>query len=248
MRKNKLTQAVFLGSVGILVLGMMRSETSQAQSNWQRQQQQQQQQQQRQYEMQRQQQQAQQRQQMQDQQRQQMQAQQRQQMQQQQRQQMQQQQQAQQRQMMQQQATEQQRRQMQQRGVGQPTAPVGSNGLSRVERPLTSQEIYRGFTGKQTADGRALIKYKDRILAVPASRVSSLLPQTASNASPQRTAPPMLGQGGQRDRRIEGIVQANSSPPRASASGVSDIRANHQAAGIQARISEARAARIRKAD
>jgi hypothetical protein len=48
---------------------------------------------------------------------------------------------------------------------------VYANGVARLTRPLTAAEIRRGFTGKLTADGRALVKFQNRVFAVPAARV-----------------------------------------------------------------------------
>lgn len=214
---TSLRRAIFALCLGALACIVIPSGPLLAQSNWQQQQQRQQEMQRQQQEQQRQQQQAQQRQQMQDQQRQQMQAQQRQQMQDQQRQQMQaqqrqlmqQQQQAQQRQQMQtqqqnqqrqiqqqQQTAEQQRRQLQQQGklgtvqpgTNKPTGMVISGGVAKMNRPLTPGEIQRGFTGKVTADGRALIKFQNRILTVPASRVSGLSARLATQQTQQRAS------------------------------------------------------------
>lgn len=68
--------------------------------------------------------------------------------------------------------------------ANKPTGPmVFSNGVARLTRPLTPAEISRGFTGKVTPNGRALIKFQGRIFAVPASRVSGL---TAKLAAQQR--------------------------------------------------------------
>jgi hypothetical protein len=48
---------------------------------------------------------------------------------------------------------------------------VYSNGVTKSTRPLTPRDIRRGFTGKVTQDGRALVKINGRVLAVPADRV-----------------------------------------------------------------------------
>lgn len=142
----------------------------------------------------------QQRRQLQDQQRQQMQDQQRRQLQDQQRQQMQSQQQAQQRQQIQnqqkqqiqQQTAEQQRQQMQRQGMlgkdGKPTGVTASGGMPKMARPLTPGEIQRGFTGRTTADGRALIKFQGRIFTVPTSRVSGLSARLARDNAKSETA------------------------------------------------------------
>jgi hypothetical protein len=61
------------------------------------------------------------------------------------------------------------------RGTGTPLAgnrAVLPNG--RLTRPLTAGEIQRGFTGRVTPDGRALIKVQNRVFTVPASRIAGL--------------------------------------------------------------------------
>lgn len=127
----------------------------------------------------------------------QMQAQQRQQMQSQQRQQMQQQQQSQQRQQMQAQQQQQNQQRQQQQARAQGTLQPGTNksngmvvsgGVAKMNRPLTPGEIQRGFTGKVTSDGKALIKYQGRIFTVPASRVSGLSARLAANQNQKAQA------------------------------------------------------------
>ena len=53
---------------------------------------------------------------------------------------------------------------------GKQTGVVVAGGMPKMARPLTPGEIQRGFTGRTTADGRALIKFQNRIFAVPAMR------------------------------------------------------------------------------
>ena len=48
---------------------------------------------------------------------------------------------------------------------------VFSNGDAKLTRPLTPAEMKRGFTGKVTEDGRALVKFQNRVFAVPAARL-----------------------------------------------------------------------------
>lgn len=172
--------------------------SAQSNSDWLRRQQQQQQQMRQQQELQRQQQLQQQRQQMQQQMRQQQQQQMREQMQQQQRQQMQQQ--------LRQQQQTQQRRQISessiragsQRRVGRAAAGVDasivskrsdrvlySNGVAKLMRPPTSGEMRRGFTGKVTQDGRALVKINGRVFAVPAARIGVKVNRSPSMGRPQ---------------------------------------------------------------
>jgi len=57
---------------------------------------------------------------------------------------------------------------------------VFSNGVAKLTRPLTSAEMKRGFTGKVTEDGRALVKFQNRIFTVPASRVG-INPRVSEN-------------------------------------------------------------------
>lgn len=46
--------------------------------------------------------------------------------------------------------------------------------IKEAARQPTPGEIQKGFTGRTTGDGRALVKFKNRILVVPASRISGL--------------------------------------------------------------------------
>lgn len=64
---------------------------------------------------------------------------------------------------------------------------VISSGIPKMARPLTAGEIQRGFTGRVTTDGRALIKFQGRIFTVPASRVSGLSAKLASQRQQQAT-------------------------------------------------------------
>lgn len=169
---------------------------AQSSGDWYRRQQQQQQMRQQQQEQQRRQQQL-------EQQRQQQRQQMREQMQQQQRQQMREQMQQQQRQQMQQQQRQQQmqqRRQLPQASTGggvqrragradgyasivnrRNDRIVYSNGVVKLARPLTAVEMRRGFTGKVTQDGRALVKFNGRVFAVPAAR-AGIRPNRSRNA------------------------------------------------------------------
>ncbi|WP_173052651.1 hypothetical protein [Candidatus Nitrotoga sp. AM1P] len=62
---------------------------------------------------------------------------------------------------------------------------VISGGVPKMVRPLTAGEIQRGFTGRVTTDGRALIKFQGRIFTVPASRVSGLSARLARQRQQQ---------------------------------------------------------------
>ncbi len=188
---NKIPYKLILLFLVVVAMGSAVVSVSAQRNNdwWRRQQQQQQIQQQRQLEQQRQQQ----RQQMQQQMREQM----RQQMQQQMRQQMQQQMQQQMRQQMQQQ----QRKQLggtslRANSQGPSAAVVSkrsdqvlySNGVAKLTRPLTPGEMRRGFTGRVTQDGRALVNVNGRVLAVPAARVGIKLRNARAAQSTQWTA------------------------------------------------------------
>lgn len=70
-----------------------------------------------------------------------------------------------------------------------------SNGVAKLNRPPTPAEAKRGFTGKVTADGKALVKFQGRVFAVPAARVGIKVPRTetssaalATSWSPQKQA------------------------------------------------------------
>lgn len=52
-----------------------------------------------------------------------------------------------------------------------PGTTFTSNGIGKPVRPPTAAEAKRGFTGRVTDDGRALVKFQGRIYAVPASRI-----------------------------------------------------------------------------
>lgn len=139
---------------------------------------------------------------------------------------------------------------------------VFSNGIAKLTRPLTPGEAKRGFTGKLTGDGRALVKFQGRVFAVPAARVGIKVPKTetsgaalATSWSPQKQASisgaiqklATGGEGGGSGGKPPGSAPCD---PRKSLS----CNFNTQAAkpgvaitalspGIQARIDEAQAAK-----
>jgi len=55
-----------------------------------------------------------------------------------------------------------------------------STQVVKAPRSPTPSDIQKGFTGKVTADGRALVRLQNQILAVPASRVSGLSAKLAA--------------------------------------------------------------------
>lgn len=100
-----------------------------------------------------------------------------------------QQQQAQQRQQQQRQAQQQaqqrqlqlQQQQTQQRQQQRQTQQQQRQQIIKATRNPTPGEIQKGFTGRVTADGRALVKFQNRILTVPASRISGLSAKLAND-------------------------------------------------------------------
>lgn len=58
-----------------------------------------------------------------------------------------------------------------------------ASGAIRVSRQPSAAEIRRGFTGKVTADGKALVRFQGRIYAVPASRLGIRVRQASAENS-----------------------------------------------------------------
>lgn len=65
---------------------------------------------------------------------------------------------------------------------------VFSNGVAKLTRPLTPAEMKRGFTGKVTEDGRALVKFQNRIFAVPATRLGITPRETSTSPAALATS------------------------------------------------------------
>lgn len=80
-------------------------------------------------------------------------------------------------------------------GIATPNRPTDrvmfSNGVAKLTRPLTAAEMKRGYTGKQTEDGRALVKFQGRVFAVPASRLG-IQPRAANDNSTASSRPSSL--------------------------------------------------------
>lgn len=86
---------------------------------------------------------------------------------------------------------------------------MSSGGIAKLTRPLTPAEAKKGFTGKVTADGRALVRFQGRVFAVPASTISGLVKPKPANqtvATSRFTAP----QRQQLNTRIAAIVAGKS--------------------------------------
>lgn len=116
---------------------------------------------------------------------------------------------------------------------------VFSNGVAKLTRPLTTAEMKRGFTGKVTDDGRALVKFQNRVFAVPAARIGITPRNTSTSQAALATS-----WSPQKQSAINADIQklaAGASPaPRAAAKGDPVKVASME---TQSRIDAARAAR-----
>lgn len=78
------------------------------------------------------------------------------------------------------------------RGAGARSAAAA--GVVRLTRPPTPAEMRRGFTGRVTPDGRALVRFNGRVYAVPAARAGIRLnnlraaPQSSRWSASKRAA------------------------------------------------------------
>ncbi len=59
---------------------------------------------------------------------------------------------------------------------------VSSGGVAKLTRPMTPGDIKKGFTGRVTADGRALVKFQGRVFAVPAAVISGLVKKPSAQS------------------------------------------------------------------
>lgn len=135
-----------------------------------------------------------------------------------------------------------------------------SNGVAKLNRQPTPGEAKRGFTGKVTADGKALVKFQGRIYSVPASRIGVRAPQAATSQAalatrwtPQKQASisgeiQKLALGGA--GKLSGGGSGGSCDPKKSLSCNFHIQASKpgevvkvSSPDIQARIDKARTAR-----
>lgn len=82
-----------------------------------------------------------------------------------------------------QQLEQQQKRQAEQTRRQQPVQQQAQQRqqIMKAPRNPTPGEIQKGFTGRVTADGRALVKFQNRILTVPAARISGLSAKLAND-------------------------------------------------------------------
>lgn len=82
-----------------------------------------------------------------------------------------------------QQLEQQQKRQAEQARRQQPAQQQAQQRqqIMKAPRNPTPGEIQKGFTGRVTADGRALVKFQNRILTVPAARISGLSAKLAND-------------------------------------------------------------------
>jgi len=116
---------------------------------------------------------------------------------------------------------------------------VFSNGDAKLTRPLTPAEMKRGFTGKVTEDGRALVKFQNRLFAVPAARLGITPRDTSTSQAALATSwSPQKQSAINAD--IQKLASGTSSGPGTAAKGEPVKVASVQ---TQSRIDAARAAR-----
>ncbi len=73
--------------------------------------------------------------------------------------------------------------------TGNANAQAVANGRPvKLARPLTPGEIRKGFTGRTTGDGKAIIRYGGGVVLVPASRVAGLATKPANQPGGTRAA------------------------------------------------------------
>ena len=65
---------------------------------------------------------------------------------------------------------------------------VFSNGLARINRPPTLGEMKRGFTGKVTSTGQAVVKVRGKMYSIPASRIGVKWRRQGANQQQQQQA------------------------------------------------------------
>lgn len=95
---------------------------------------------------------------------------------------------------------------------------VFSNGVAKLTKPLTASEIKRGFTGKVTEDGRALVKFQNRVVAIPSSRVGVTPRRTETSQAALAT-----GWSPQKQNSIKSDIHKLASvPPGGGKGGISD--------------------------
>ncbi|HCL4135299.1 TPA: hypothetical protein N2C61_006464 [Pseudomonas aeruginosa] len=126
--------------------------------------------------------------------------------------------------------------------------PATAKAVTTLNRPLTPGEIQRGFTGKVTPDGKALIKFRGRIVTVPASRISGLSAKLAKQNENRRTAKWSEQQGASISQRIAAIAAASVRASKAS-NGIStntrtQLMSSTSQAAISARLKTAQFARL----
>ena len=128
-----------------------------------------------------------------------------------------------------------------------PGTKFSSGGVSNVAKKPTPAEEKRGFTGRFSADGRALVKAQGRVYLVPASRIGVRAPQAATS---QGTTPSTKWSP-QKQASIHADIRSllaggggSSGGSGGSGAGKSGITPVFNAAAVQGRIAEANQKRL----
>lgn len=106
-----------------------------------------------------------------------------------------------------------------------------SNGIAQAPRQPTPAEAKRGFTGKVTPDGKALVRFQNRVVTVPASRIGVMPRPTATGQVALAT-----GWSPQKQASINAEVRKIAAGTGAGKPG---ITGTFNAVAMQARIADA---------
>ncbi|OWQ85222.1 hypothetical protein CDN99_22020 [Roseateles aquatilis] len=125
-----------------------------------------------------------------------------------------------------------------------------SNGVSKSNQPPTTAQLAKGYTGKQTPDGRALVKFQGRVLAVPASRIG-VKPRQPANDGGAPSASSTSWTTKQRATVRADVQKLAGSPPGGGGSGKGGSAGGSNGglsstfnAAARARVEAARVARM----
>ncbi len=113
-----------------------------------------------------------------------------------------------------------------------------SNGIAAAPRQPTPAEAKRGYTGKVTADGKALVRFQNRVVAVPSSRIG---------VAPRRTETSQTALATGWSQQKQASISAEFRKLAAgggSGAGKSAVTQTSIAAAVQGRIADARQKRL----
>jgi hypothetical protein len=94
---------------------------------------------------------------------------------------------------------------------------IYANGVAKLNKPPTTAEMKRGFTGRVTPDGRAIVRVRGRVFAVPASRIG-VRPPANNNRGTSRLSADRRAAVASSIQRLAGSKVAASSAARRSGS------------------------------